>query len=520
MAHTRCNRYTVPASVNFDMNRLWIRVNGLPLGFLDPKWAVKTLDLVGLVETLEYDEDGLPDEPEFRGQKGEDNEPDNSDSNSLGAGDHVLPNGHVIEAAPTGDNNDNIEPEFIPISGVYQNGYMSHPNNVAASTTSHSSDYNSASEQRKGDPYAPFTEVRTQFISGGGFRISAALEESFLTDRSDSEEFILPPVISSAAADFTPALLENLFLEDKSDAQLPANAQPAVSMRQIHNKIDTRPQKRSSRGPFHRCRSYDQDPFLVIIVRHGLKNVAKLGLLMCKEHLGFLARSPAQCGGNSTGCPSNRFMGLSGGKRKVEEAGSASSRKLLKFSADGFAFKAFRNGTGAFSGHLSSAFLGQPWADTLLQQGCNWKISNVCSTLAGSTKWVNGSILEFKPRILLRAPGNYTISHFIHPQTNGWDTDKLSDWFVHTDALIILAMELPDTTQEDFRYWSSTPSGRYSVKTGYAMLHQQPLGALVASSVGSFRKILWSLQLQPKWKLIIFMEIALSCSHSQGGASS
>uniref|UniRef100_A0A803MRL9 DUF4283 domain-containing protein n=1 Tax=Chenopodium quinoa TaxID=63459 RepID=A0A803MRL9_CHEQI len=68
MAHTRCNKYTVQASVNFDMTRLWIRVYGLPLGYLDPEWAFKTLDLIGLVETLEYDGDGLPDEPEFHGQ--------------------------------------------------------------------------------------------------------------------------------------------------------------------------------------------------------------------------------------------------------------------------------------------------------------------------------------------------------------------------------------------------------------------------------------------------------------------
>uniref|UniRef100_A0A803LHB2 DUF4283 domain-containing protein n=1 Tax=Chenopodium quinoa TaxID=63459 RepID=A0A803LHB2_CHEQI len=62
----RCNRYTVPASANFDFTRLWIRVYGLPLGFLDPEWAVKTLELVELEETLDYDGDGLPEEPEFR----------------------------------------------------------------------------------------------------------------------------------------------------------------------------------------------------------------------------------------------------------------------------------------------------------------------------------------------------------------------------------------------------------------------------------------------------------------------
>ncbi|XP_021715271.1 myb-like protein G [Chenopodium quinoa] len=48
-------------------------------------------------------------------------EPDNSDFDSSGSGGNGLPNGYVHAAAPTGDNNDNIDLEFIPINGVYEN---------------------------------------------------------------------------------------------------------------------------------------------------------------------------------------------------------------------------------------------------------------------------------------------------------------------------------------------------------------------------------------------------------------
>lgn len=39
---------------------------GLPLGFLDPKWALQCLHLLGYVEILEHDGLVLPVEPEFR----------------------------------------------------------------------------------------------------------------------------------------------------------------------------------------------------------------------------------------------------------------------------------------------------------------------------------------------------------------------------------------------------------------------------------------------------------------------
>uniref|UniRef100_A0A803NAB8 Pentatricopeptide repeat-containing protein n=1 Tax=Chenopodium quinoa TaxID=63459 RepID=A0A803NAB8_CHEQI len=85
-----------------------------------------------------------------------------------------------------------------------------------------------------------------------------------------------------------------------------------------------------------------------------------------------------------------------------------------------------------------------------------------------------------------------------------WDYTNIRDWFVPSDAFAILASEDPDSTQEDFRYRASTPSGRYSVKTGYAMLQQQRSLEATHSSFDSFWKVLWSLQLQPKWKLFLW----------------
>uniref|UniRef100_A0A803MA65 DUF4283 domain-containing protein n=1 Tax=Chenopodium quinoa TaxID=63459 RepID=A0A803MA65_CHEQI len=357
------------------MTRLWIRVYGLPLGFLDPEWAVKTLDLVGLVETLEYDGDGLPDEPEFRGQVLVDLSKPLipgcyvPDSDSSGAGDNGLPNGHVHEAAPFRDNNDNIEPEFIPINGVYQNGYLSHPNPMVSSSTSDSWAYDSASEQGiqssvssetdpttpesyhnpnstrffeenraaipQGDPYAPITQARTQVNYAGGFRISATLEESFLTDSSESEEFVLPAIACSAATDVAPALLENLSLHDQSDAQPHANMHPNDPL--FGYDGSTWSQKR--------CKI----KALNLLSKGGFTlpaNTSSHAVAKCfsdvsnAAHLGFLSSSSHPFGGTSTGSTSTWFMGFSGCKWKGEEA-STTSGKILKLSADGVASKLF-----------------------------------------------------------------------------------------------------------------------------------------------------------------------------------
>lgn len=54
----------VPAHENFDEASLWVRVCGLPFGFLDQQWVLEALHHVGYVE--EIDPQGFLDEPEFR----------------------------------------------------------------------------------------------------------------------------------------------------------------------------------------------------------------------------------------------------------------------------------------------------------------------------------------------------------------------------------------------------------------------------------------------------------------------
>ncbi|KNA14740.1 hypothetical protein SOVF_104690 [Spinacia oleracea] len=56
----------VLGELDFDQGCLWIRVTRLPLGRLDPGWAVQCLQHVGFVEKLNFQGSDLPNEPEYR----------------------------------------------------------------------------------------------------------------------------------------------------------------------------------------------------------------------------------------------------------------------------------------------------------------------------------------------------------------------------------------------------------------------------------------------------------------------
>uniref|UniRef100_A0A803LH63 Uncharacterized protein n=1 Tax=Chenopodium quinoa TaxID=63459 RepID=A0A803LH63_CHEQI len=138
-----------------------------------------------------------------------------------------------------------------------------------------------------------------------------------------------------------------------------------------------------------------------------------------------------------------------------------------------------------YSGRQSYGLRGLLHADALLSTGCNWKVGNGNSILAGSSNWVNGKSPTFHPGVLLDTAKDWTVNLFIHPQTLTWDVDKVHQYFMPADASTILAMEFPALQKEDFRFWASTLSGNYTVKTGYAMLTQpltsySRLGALYA----------------------------------------
>ncbi|KAL2901918.1 Arginine--tRNA ligase [Bienertia sinuspersici] len=61
-----CDWYTVPSHLYFTTMRFWVRISGLPFGYLDPQWAQNILGHVGFVETVQGFPHALPPNQEFR----------------------------------------------------------------------------------------------------------------------------------------------------------------------------------------------------------------------------------------------------------------------------------------------------------------------------------------------------------------------------------------------------------------------------------------------------------------------
>ncbi|XP_021741907.1 uncharacterized protein LOC110708105 [Chenopodium quinoa] len=67
-------------------------------------------------------------------------------------------------------------------------------------------------------------------------------------------------------------------------------------------------------------------------------------------------------------------------------------------------------------------------------------------------------------------------------------------------------MELPSESKEDYLYWKHHQSGRYSVKTGYYFLCKDQVIDNFSFSTKSenFTKIIWRLNILPKWKIVLW----------------
>lgn len=56
----------IPSTVNLNMTWIWVRIQDLPLGYLNTDWIVRILSHVGLVEAIDGENQGLPHKPYLR----------------------------------------------------------------------------------------------------------------------------------------------------------------------------------------------------------------------------------------------------------------------------------------------------------------------------------------------------------------------------------------------------------------------------------------------------------------------
>lgn len=142
-------------------------------------------------------------------------------------------------------------------------------------------------------------------------------------------------------------------------------------------------------------------------------------------------------------------------------------------------------------------------ASNLLLQGCEWKIGNGNAVWAGKDRWVNGRIPELKSNVTLRNAMKWKVNHFILPTGTDWNLHKVNSCFEFNDAKQIAVMELPFAVADDFQYWRFHKSGKFTVKTAYAMLAVEDYGLATPHQDLEFFKILRALKSLPKWKLFL-----------------
>ncbi|XP_021750305.1 uncharacterized protein LOC110715993 [Chenopodium quinoa] len=137
-------------------------------------------------------------------------------------------------------------------------------------------------------------------------------------------------------------------------------------------------------------------------------------------------------------------------------------------------------------------------------KGYNWKIGNGDRVKVANMRWVQGSVPVFNSDQPLRGVGLERVKDLISRDTKSWNVALIRQKFEWSTAQKILEMELPSTEETDRLYWGSHASGVYTVKTGYAFLMNELSGQQDASLEHSFYRLIWKLNIPPKWSLFLW----------------
>lgn len=102
--------------------------------------------------------------------------------------------------------------------------------------------------------------------------------------------------------------------------------------------------------------------------------------------------------------------------------------------------------------------------DNVLLRGCNWKVRDGGSIVAGRDRWVNGRIPEFKSSVTLNEARSWNVNHFLLPSRGEWDHGRVNRCFEFNEAKQIVGMELPHIDVDDCMYWKYHKGGKLTVK--------------------------------------------------------
>ncbi|XP_056694898.1 uncharacterized protein [Spinacia oleracea] len=93
------------------------------------------------------------------------------------------------------------------------------------------------------------------------------------------------------------------------------------------------------------------------------------------------------------------------------------------------------------------------------------------------------------------------VKDFITPE-GIWDSRLIRERFEWKDATAILSLETPSLHHDDHKYWKFHPTGKFTIKSGYAFLS----GFTQESQhqLGTLSKLIWKLKILPKWRVFLW----------------
>ena len=143
----------------------------------------------------------------------------------------------------------------------------------------------------------------------------------------------------------------------------------------------------------------------------------------------------------------------------------------------------------------------------VIQRGAVWRIGDGCSVSIWGSRWLPA---KHSPKIISPCTGalaDARVSALLDVENRAWKEDVLEENLLSFEVEMIKKIPLSHTDQTDTLTWPFTPTGEYTVKSGYTFLQQeyqssQP-GQSDPESLKPLWKSIWSLQVPSKVKNFI-----------------
>ena len=140
----------------------------------------------------------------------------------------------------------------------------------------------------------------------------------------------------------------------------------------------------------------------------------------------------------------------------------------------------------------------------VIQKGATWRVGDGKMIKIWGDNWLPSLSSAKITTPVLFGQENSSVEVLINPVTRSWRTEVIEHVFSTQEAETIKGIPLSSTSQKDVLVWPFTPSGTYSVKSGYRFLVDNSAQPQASNQDSAFWKKLWSLEVPTKVKNFVW----------------